>query len=105
MRAIVVAAAVVFSALIARRASAADDLQLAWHAPPGCPSAAEVHAAALRGAPAADRASIEADVRVEHEAGWAVTITTKRAGVAAAERRLTATTCSALADATAVILS
>ena len=106
MRALVILLTFAAAALLAREARADEDLQLSWQAPVGCPSAEQVRDAALRTAShAARREPLEADVRVEHGERWAVIIRTRRAGVPAAERRLEATSCSALADATAVILA
>ena len=92
-------------ALVAQRASA-DDLALTWRAPEGCPPASAVHEAAIRGA-GDNHAPLDADALVTQEQPdrWSVTIRTKRAGVASADRRLDASSCAALADATAVILS
>ena len=91
-------------ALVAGHA-AAEDLNLSWQAPAGCPSGKQVHDAAIRTAGDAGREPLDADVRVDHAARWSVTIRTKRAGVASAERQLQAASCAALADATAVILA
>ena len=107
MRATVVLVTLVASALVAGKAVAGDDLRLSWQAPAGCPQASQVRDAALR-AVARERRDgepLEADARVEHGERWTVVIRTRRAGVAAAERRLDATSCGALADATAVILA
>ena len=92
-------------AFVAQRASA-DDLALAWRAPEGCPAATEVHDAAMRSAGDAHE-PLEADVQVDRADSdrWTVVVRTKRGGIAAAERRLDATSCAGLADATAVILA
>lgn len=95
----------VAATLVAREATA-EDLRLSWHAPPGCPTERQVRDAALRTVPSeAPREHLDAEVEVERGERWTVTIRTKRAGIAAAERRLDATSCEALADATAVILA
>ena len=94
------------SALVARGASAAEPLSLVWNAPAGCPREEEVRQAAL-GAAAADvvREPLEAEVHIDRGERWTARIRTRRGGVRAAERHLEAASCSALADATAVILA
>lgn len=110
MRPVVTVASVVASALIARSALAGEEgLTLSWQAPAGCPSASELRDATLRTAgEATAREPIDARVRVEQtDRGerWSVTIQTTRAGITSAERRLQASSCAALADATAVVLA
>ncbi len=86
--------------------AAAAELRLSWNAPKECPTESYVRDAVSRTAsPNASREAVDADVFVEHGDRWSVTIRTKRAGVVAADRRLDATSCEALADATAVILA
>lgn len=103
MRAVNVLAALAV-ALAAPRAWAGE-LHLSWRAPDGCPSQKQVHDAAVRSAEASSGEALDADARVEHGDRWSVTIRTTRSGSAAAERRLEAASCGALADATAVILA
>lgn len=86
-----------------------DGLRLAWTAPPGCPSSAEVRAATLRGVEARDASGgvLEAEARVERRedgVGWRVRLRTRQ-GASTGERAIEAATCGALADATAVILA
>jgi hypothetical protein len=105
MRAILVVPAAAACLLAAPPAFAGEPLRLSWQAPKGCPTADHVKDAALRASGDVGREPLEADVRVEHAERWTVTIRTHRANVAAAERHLEATSCAALADATAVILA
>jgi hypothetical protein len=87
------------------RDAAAEDLRLSWRAPQGCPTEGHVREATLRSAPAgAAREPLDAEVTVARDERWTVTIRTRRAGLAA-ERHLDATSCEALADATAVVLA
>lgn len=105
MRAIAVPAAVVTAMLVARSA-AADDLHLAWRAPAGCPTGESVREAALKAATGdGPREPLDVEARVVRGARWQVVIRTTRNGAAAAERRIEAASCAALADATAVILA
>ncbi|MBX3190028.1 MAG: hypothetical protein KF819_23585 [Labilithrix sp.] len=105
MRLVVTSAVVCVLGLASSRASA-DDLRLAWDAPKECPSADDVRAAALKSAKGeAASETLEADARVERGERWRVTLRTRRAGVASAERQLEAASCEALAEATAVILA
>ena len=103
MRAIAVALTVV-ATLFAKRA-AAEDLQLTWRGPAGCPSGERVRAAALKSAGKAAIEPLEADARVEHGERWKVTIRTSRSGTAVEERTIEGASCAAVADATAVILA
>jgi hypothetical protein len=88
------------------RTASAGELALTWTAPPGCPTTSELRDAVLRGGAGAEPGErIEAVAHVEHGDRWSVTLQTSRAGIASPERRLEATSCRALADATAVILA
>jgi hypothetical protein len=91
------------ASLVGSRADAAEVLRFSWDAPNGCPSGESVRAAALRNAPAA-AIPLEADAVVSHRDRWSVTLRTRRAD-ASGERVLEAASCTALADATAVILA
>ncbi len=102
-----VAAFALASSFFNIRSALAQQLHLSWRAPAECPSEEQVKSAVVRAA-AQNRTneSVAADVLVEHTGErWMVSISTKRAGVAAEERHLVANTCEALADATAVILA
>lgn len=106
MRAVALATVAVLAVLANARDAAAGELALTWTAPPGCPTTNDLRDAVLRsGAGASPGARIEAVARVEHGERWSVILQTTRAGVASPERRLEATSCRALADATAVILA
>lgn len=99
-----------FASLIALAPRAARaDLHISWRAPQGCPSEGNVREATLRtsGAGSEDRGDrIEAEITVDRlDDRWTATIHTKRAGVSAEERKLEATSCQGLADATAVIVA
>jgi hypothetical protein len=93
----------VATSLVATRASALDVLRLSWDAPADCPSAESVRAAAVRNAPPS-AVPLEAAAVVVHRGRWTVTLRTSRPE-ASGERTLEAASCSALADATAVILA
>lgn len=99
-------------AMLATPSFAADAdtaLRLRWAAPSGCPSTesvrdATLRAAALRQAPGD---VLEADAHVEPSSDgsrWRVRLVTHRGGNTG-ERELEATTCSGIAEATAVILA
>jgi hypothetical protein len=94
---------VVAASLAGSRADAADLLRLSWEAPAGCPSGETVRSAAVRNAPPS-AIPLEADAIVSHRDRWTVTLKTRRPE-ASGERVLEAASCSALADATAVILA
>jgi hypothetical protein len=101
--------AVVSCVLLASASAHAADLDLAWSAPKECPSADSVRAATTRMTSKARGADpkatpLEAEARVEHADRWRVTLRTKRGSVTG-ERRIEASTCEALADATAVVLA
>lgn len=91
------------ASLAGARADAAELLRLSWDAPKGCPSGESVRSAAVRNAPASAIA-LEADAVVSHRDRWTVTLKTRRPE-ASGERVLEAASCTALADATAVILA
>jgi len=95
-------------ALLASRANA-DELRLSWRAPIGCPTSAHVRDAAVRTAARdglADRGEVlEADAVVKRDRLWRVSLVTRRGGTTSAERTLEASSCDALAEATAVILA
>jgi hypothetical protein len=110
-------AALAAIACIALPARADDDaLRLTWSAPAGCPSSEDVRAASLRGTRGAkekdaSRAAnvsevLEADAQVEQKQanGWLVRLRTRR-GATTGEREIEATTCSGVADATALVLA
>lgn len=94
---------IVLASLVASRADAADLLRLSWDAPSGCPSGETVRSAAVRNAPAS-AIPLEADAVVSHHDRWTVTLKTRRPD-ASGERTLEAASCTALADATALILA
>jgi hypothetical protein len=93
----------VAASLAGARADAAELLRLSWDAPSECPSAESVRSAAVRNAPAA-AIPLEADAVVSHRDRWTVTLKTRRPE-ASGERVLEAASCTALADATALILA
>lgn len=93
----------VAASLVGSRADAAELLRLSWDAPNGCPSGESVRSAAVRNAPAS-AVPLEADAVVSHRDRWTVTLRTRRPE-ASGERVLEAASCTALADATAVILA
>lgn len=95
--------ALIATSLVASRADAADLLRLSWDAPAGCPSGESVRTAAVRNAPSS-AVPLEADAIVAHRERWTVTLRTRRAE-GSGERVLEASSCSALADATALILA
>lgn len=107
MRAVCVAILAGLAAFAHARAASAGELELTWTAPPGCPTSSDLRDAILRSSNGESRERVEAVARVERTEPqrWSVTVQTTRAGVASAERRLEATSCRALADATAVILA
>jgi len=93
------------------RAAAAEPaeaaLRLSWAAPEECPSEEAVHAEVLRLAGVTTRpgGALEARAAVERDGdGWRLELTTRFDG-AAGERRLTATTCRALAEAAELTLA
>jgi hypothetical protein len=104
----------VFAALVALATPASADedrLRLTWTAPPGCPSTEEVRGATLRDAESRGAMGLlEADAQVEQkpqqtgDAGWRVRLRTRR-GETTGEREIEASSCSGVAEATAVVLA
>jgi hypothetical protein len=90
-----------------RHALAEEPLDLAWDAPAGCPPAAEVRADVARivGATPGQRVPVQANVTVTRSDDvWTVTLSAQTLTGSLA-RTFTAESCSAAADATAVILA
>jgi hypothetical protein len=117
--------ALALASWVARDASAGDTLRLDWSAPAVCPTALQVHSAALRGAesePSETAASerdgnegtlsapvLEASATVssfdrDGVAHWTVQLHTRRGSVTG-ERVIEASSCDGVAEATAVVLA
>lgn len=92
--------------LVSARA-AASELRLDWQAPEGCPTEEQVASAALQAVREPipkELPPLEAKATVERGERWRVRLETRR-GPVSGERRLEASTCGGLADATAIILA
>jgi hypothetical protein len=117
-------AALALASLVALDASAGDTLRLAWSAPAVCPTALQVHSAALRGAesePSETASELDGDAGTLSEpvleasatvssreldgvAHWTVHLHTRRGSVTG-ERVVEASSCDGVAEATAVVLA
>jgi hypothetical protein len=91
------------------RAQGEEPVSIAWTAPDGCPSGGEVRAEALRllaGPPIRPDRRVAANARVVHLATgrWRVDVSMSSA-TAEGKRSIEASTCSGLADATALIVA
>jgi hypothetical protein len=81
-------------------------VRLKWQAPRECPTTERVLEAALRNAPATSGDPLDAVARVERtDTNWRVILHLSRGNGPVAERRFEASSCEAIADATALIVA
>ncbi len=106
------AIACTFASMVAATTPAHADeepLNLMWTAPPGCPSSDDVRGATLRSTTTSASMNggvLEANAQVvrSSENAWRVHLRTRRGSVTG-EREIQGTTCTGVADATAVVLA